>query len=194
MNQTEIAVTLLSFIYVLALTHVLQCFRDLWIARDRVKPSASHLIWMVALLLFAILTWFPAAESESGVALTGWRLGARLLFAMGVYFACAFVSPRVPDRGDLDMGDYEARNGAGFKLSFIALVILSLPLNYDGRSHGGAEPIDWAAFASSQWFLAVTAFAAGVSLWRREGWVRVTCAVVLLAMTVWGLLGSLGLR
>ena len=43
MNQTEIAVTLLSFIYVLALTHILQCFRDLWIARKRVEPSASLL-------------------------------------------------------------------------------------------------------------------------------------------------------
>ncbi|HEX2816915.1 MAG TPA: hypothetical protein VHN39_10990 [Phenylobacterium sp.] len=192
MNQTEIAVTLLSFIYVVALTHVLQCFRDLWITRERVLPSASLLAWMTAMLLFAIVTWFPLA-SANGVVLSGWRLGARLLFAIGVYFCCAFVSPSVPDEGVLDLKNYESRNGAGFKLTFLALAALSIPMNSDLHKPGGLPAVEVPAFLLSQWFVAVSALITLLSLWRRERWVRTICGLSLATLNGWVLLRNMGL-
>jgi hypothetical protein len=191
MNQTEIAVTLLSFVYVLALTHILQCLRDLWIARDHVKPAASQLIWMVALMVLGIETWFPAAAADVG-AITGWRLAARLLFAMGIYFACAFVSPPVPEKEIVDLQIYEARNGVGYKLTFIFLGAVALPLNYDTLTRGGAEAMSWAEFLPSQWFLGVTTIATAVSIWRQERWVRTLCAVIVLAVNLLGLPSRMG--
>ena len=55
MNQTEAAVTLMSFIFALSITHLLQSLRDLWVDHDRVRPSASMLIWMATLLVYTFL-------------------------------------------------------------------------------------------------------------------------------------------
>ena len=192
MNQTEIAATLLSFVYVLALTHILQCFRDLWIDRERVKIAASQLMWMVSLMLLGIETWFPAATADVG-EITGWRLGARLLFSMGIYFACAFVSPPVPEEGVVDLQTYENRNGIGYKLTFLFLGAVAVPLNYDNHSHGGTIRSDLTAFMLTQWFLAVTTLATGLSIWRHEPRIRTVCAAIVLGVHLLGLPASLGI-
>jgi len=190
MNSAEVGVTLLSFIYALALTHVLQCLRDLWIARDRVKRSASMLIWMVAVLAFAVLSWIPSATGTDNSSL-GPVFALLLAYSIGVYFVCALASPHVPEEGVVDLTAYEDRNGAGFKLLIAALMVIAVPLNYV-LDHGDRMPI--ARFLVGNWFVLAVATMALVGWWRRETVVRIACASGMLGLSLFVLAGNLGLR
>jgi hypothetical protein len=186
MTRVEIIVTLLSFIWVLALTHVLQALRDLWLARARVKASASQLMWMVATLVLAIVSWLPM--SALGDTLQGWVLAVMLTYAIMIYFMAGFVSPRVPEDGVLDLAEYEAREGAAYKVSFLVLAVFVLPMNYllEGMPA-------WPHFLENVWFLFTNALLTLISLWRPERWVRTLTAAVILATLTWNLAGAMGL-
>lgn len=186
MTRVEIIVTLLSFIWVLALTHILQALRDLWIARARVKPAASQLMWMVAILLLAIVSWLPM--SALGEKLEGWVLAVLLTYAFVIYFIAGFVSPRVPDEGVLDLAEYEAREGPAYKLGLLVLSVLVLPMNY--LLEGGPA---WPQFVANVWFVFTNALATLISLWRPERSVRTLTAAIILATLMWNLTAAMGL-
>jgi hypothetical protein len=180
MTRVEIIVTLLSFIWVLALTHVLQALRELWLARARVKASASQLMWMVATLVLAIVSWLPMSALDD--KLQGWVLAVMLAYAMVIYFIAGFVSPRVPEDGVLDLAEYEAREGGAYKVCFLVTAVLVLPMNYllEGMPA-------WPQFLVNVWFLFTNALLTLISLWRPERWVRTLTAAMILATLMWNL-------
>jgi hypothetical protein len=192
MNQTEAAVTLMSFIFALSITHLLQSLRDLWVDHNRVRPSASMLIWMATLLVYTFLAWFATThQTEHGM--TSAQVGLKLVAAVVTYFSCAVGSPKVPATGILDLADYENRRGAGFKVPVLLMMALSLVLNYDMRSQDAGRGLTMAEFLPSQWIVAAPVLVAIVSLWRREPWVRTICALTLLAVATWVFLSNIDL-
>lgn len=162
MNSRELAVTLLSFIWVLGLTHILQCLRDLWIARERVKWSASQLMWMVTVLALTILSWLPLAD----IKLEGWVFATMLAYAVVIYFTAAFVSPRVPDEGELDLAAYESREGLAYKLLLVLTVVLAMVINRSMHAETAVAP-----FLVGEWPRLLVASLALLSLWPNR-WVR----------------------
>ncbi len=180
MDQFEIAATLMSFIYAIAITHVLQSCAELWIARARVTFSASHAIWMLAVLFNAILAWM-SLSAYLGLNITGARFGGQMAYAVGVYFSCALVSPRVPEEGQLDLLAYEDRHGLGWKAVMIALMLfVALPLDYElwRRTNPSGDAL---SFAASQWLLAAVVLGTSVTLLRPR-WLRIGGAAVVLAV------------
>ena len=183
MGKIEINVVLLSFVWVLALTQILECCRDLWVGRGRVKWAASPLLWMLAVLLTSILSWLPLADF--GDAVRGWLLVGLLAYSLGIFFAAAVVSPKVPEAGVLDLAEYETREGAAFKLTLIALMMLALPLDFAlGAARG--QHADVARFLAGEWsvFATMIAYLIGLS---PNPWLRTPAATAAVA------LGALGL-
>ncbi len=189
MGNVDVGVTLLSFIWALALTRLLECWRDLWVARQRVRTSASQLLWMAAILLISVLSWLPLGVL--GDRLQGWVFVTMLAYAIGIYFAAAMVSPKVPDAGPLDLAEYETREGGAYKATVVVLMLLSLPLNQVLATGDGPPPAFW-AFAASQWFVVLVAGAALVSL-RPGAQSRTICAAVVLGLAAFVLARNLSL-
>ena len=57
MNAVELVCALLSFVYALALTHLLQSASELWVARDRLRFSYSLAAWTVLSVLMLANNW-----------------------------------------------------------------------------------------------------------------------------------------
>ncbi len=177
MGKFEIEVTLLSFIWAIAITHILQGFRDLWIARDRVMPSVSHLLWMSSFLLGAVFSWLPLASANGHLA--DWVFSCLVVYACSLYFAAAFASPELPESGQLDLSAYEARHGHAYKASFLLMMAMAVALNigiYD--SVAGKSPSVGVLLPG------VPAVVAVISLVRRERWVRTLSAALIFTLAL----------
>lgn len=103
MAAFEHITTLLSFIFALALTHLLASATDLVLARERVRFSWVQTLWMVNAMVLLLNNWLSLWDDR---ALAHWDIASITLqfsFAVLQYFTCSLVSPKVPEDGPFDM-------------------------------------------------------------------------------------------
>jgi len=120
--------TLLSFVFALALTHLLASATDLVLKRDRVRFSWLQALWMANAMLLLLTNWLSLWDTRG---LAHWDIAAIVLqffFTVLQYFTCSLVSPQVPEDGVLDMREFHARQkrwyiGAVAALGLYAIVI-----------------------------------------------------------------------
>ena len=174
MGIVEIGFALLSFIWAIALTHILECARDLWAARDRVKPSASQIVWIAGTLTLVVTSWF--AVPGFGQQLVGVNFLLVFAFSVVMFFTAAMVSPKVPETGDVDLAAYEDREGPAYKLSMMVLIALALLLNWRLR-HQLDPGLATASFLRSQWFAGLSSVAILASMSRRPHGLRLVAAI-----------------
>ena len=131
MSAFEHVTALLSFVYALALTHLLARIAELIVARDRVKFSGLLAIGMVNAVLLVFVNWLSLWDLRS---VTSWDIGSvaiQFLFAVSVYIVCALVGPKVPDEGVLDLEDFFWRQRFYFYGAVIVCLALALLANID---------------------------------------------------------------
>jgi hypothetical protein len=98
----EHVTALLSFVYALALTHLLA----LIVAGERVKFSGLLALGMVNAVLLVFVNWLSLWDLRS---VTGWDIASiaiQFLFAVFVYVICALVGSKMPDDGTIDLEDF----------------------------------------------------------------------------------------
>ncbi|MBV9043588.1 MAG: hypothetical protein JO294_00570 [Alphaproteobacteria bacterium] len=117
-------VTLLSFVLALGVSHELFTVVELVRAGDRVKWSWVHGIWMFNCFI-AVATWWIGIYDFHNIA--EWPVGSILYnFAavLGVFLAIAFVCPRIPAEGDLDLWEFHlahCRQYIGFTVANVLI-------------------------------------------------------------------------
>jgi hypothetical protein len=136
---------LLSFIYALAVTHLLASATELIIARERVKFSGLQAAWMAAALLGVFINWLQLWPLR---AISHWTLTdvtLLMLTAVVQYFTCSLVSVRVEREGLVNMDAAFQRQRPTFLSAFGGLLLLAAILNYAERNQS-------AGLASTDWF------------------------------------------
>ena len=131
MSAFEHFTALLSFVYALALTHLLARIAELIVARERVKFSGLLAVGMVNAVLLVFVNWLALWDLRS---VTSWDIGSiaiQFLFAVSVYIVCALVGPKVPDEGVLDLEDFFWRQRFYFYGAIIICLVLALLANLD---------------------------------------------------------------
>ena len=131
MSAFEHVTALLSFVYALALTHLLARIAELIVARERVKFSGLLALGMVNAILLVFVNWLSLWDLRS---VTSWDLASvaiQFLFAVSVYVVCALVGPKVPDEGVLDLGDFFWCQRFYFYGAIIVSLVLALLANVD---------------------------------------------------------------
>jgi|ERR1700693_2389997 hypothetical protein len=131
MSAFEHVTALLSFVYALALTHLLARVAELVVARERVKFSGLLAIGMVNAVLLVFVNWLSIWDLRS---VTSWDLASvaiQFLFAVSVYVICALVGPKAPDDGAIDLEDFFWRQRTYFYGAIVACLILALLANLD---------------------------------------------------------------
>src|SRR5438552_19073120 len=104
MSAFEHVTALLSFVYALALTHLLARIAELIIARERVKFSGLLALGMVNAVLMVFVNWLSLWDLRS---VTNWDIASiaiQFLFAVSVYVICALIGLLA---SDVVTSDYE---------------------------------------------------------------------------------------
>lgn len=176
MENFELLVVLLSFVYALALTHLLGSVAAMLLDRERTRFSLVQALWMLAAVMLLFNNWL----SLDGLRSAGWSTGLAawgLVFAVLQYLACALVSPRAAEAGGpIDMGAHHDRHGRLFKIIVLLVVICALAGNV---LHGGAS---LGGLIASQIPVLLIAVMILPALWRRENWVQLLCSGVVLLL------------
>jgi hypothetical protein len=131
MSAFEHVTALLSFVYALALTHLLARIAELVVARERVKFSGLLALAMVNAVLMVFVNWLSIWDLRS---VTSWDIASiaiQFLFAISVYVICALVGPKAPEEGAIDLEDFFWRQRPYFYGATVISLVLALLANLD---------------------------------------------------------------
>ena len=131
MTPFEHVTALFSFVYALALTHLLVRIGELIVVRERVRPSALLFIGMANAILTVLANWLSLWDLRS---IQTWGLASitvQFVFAIAVFVLCVFVSPRVPNDGAINLDDWFWCQRPAFYSTGVAIALLALIANAD---------------------------------------------------------------
>ena len=103
MHTYDFILILFSFVYAAAVTHVLSTTGEIIIASKRIRFSWFNAGWMLAALLFTCAWWIGLWDLR---ALKSWGIGTIGFYfsmAAGIYLQARLVSPRIPERDEIDL-------------------------------------------------------------------------------------------
>ena len=121
---------LLSFVFAIALTHLLSSTTGLILARDRVRFSGLLALWMLNALIGLVVNWLSIWQLH---IVKQWTVADVLLqFAPALlqYFACSLVSIGAETSAAIDMPAFYARQRPAFTGAFAAMMVVNLLQNY----------------------------------------------------------------
>jgi hypothetical protein len=174
---------LLSFVYALALTHLLSTATELAIARNRVRFSGLYTFWVVNAAFTLLVNWLALWGL---VALKHWTAAEvviQFLSAVIQYFTCSTF--RVNETGEdetLDLPEiFEQRRPLIFG-AFIALTVIASFQNWWDRNNTlGLGPNDWIDEDLTIMPMFVAVIVAG---WVRARWPQWLAAVAVFGFNI----------
>jgi hypothetical protein len=100
----------MSFVFALAITHILSTVTELILARDRVIVSGPYAIWMLNAVILLLTNWLALGNFKE---VTHWTLGSVMtlfIIALTLYLICAAMAIKVRENEPVDMPAFFARN------------------------------------------------------------------------------------
>ena len=175
---------LLSFVFALALTHLLSSATELLIAGKRVRFSGLYALWVLTTVLVLLANWMALWGL---VALKRWTVAEVVIqFASAVvqYFTCSTF--RVSEvRGDETI-DLPALFQQRRPLIFGAFLVLSLVAAFqnwwDRNNMASVNPGDWVGEDLSILPMAVAVIVSG---WARPRWLQWTAAATVFGLSLY---------
>ena len=129
MSAFEHVILLLSFIYALALTHLLSTAALLIRARSRVRFSWFWAFWMLNAVVMIIANWMSFWDMRMLARYTVGDLFFVFALAFTNYLYAALVCPHVKDEGPIDLPAFHAEEGLPYMLGALSSVISALLAN-----------------------------------------------------------------
>jgi hypothetical protein len=117
MHAYDFILILLSFVYAAAVTHLLSTAGEIIIASKRVRLSWFNAGWMLALLLFTCARWIGLWDLHT---LKIWDIGSIAFYfsvAAGIYLQARLVSPRIPEKGEINLQEFHREEGRKYLIA-----------------------------------------------------------------------------
>ena len=143
MRAYDFILVLFSFVYAVAITHLLSTAGEIIIASKRVRFSWLNAGWMCAALLFTCAWWIGLWDLRT---VTVWSVGSiafYFLVAAGIYLNARMVSPRIAEHGEIDLRAFHADEGRKYLVVYLVLGIVTVVTNA-GLGQGGSA-VQWPA-------------------------------------------------
>lgn len=124
MSAFEHVMSLISFVFALAIAHLLSCAIAIFRARSRVRFSFTHAAWMAVSLLQVMAWWLAFWDFR---LMKSWNVGFvafTLLAGILVYVYTGLVCPEVPREGTLDLGEFHRENGRQYIAVYLMLGVV----------------------------------------------------------------------
>jgi hypothetical protein len=182
----EHVTVLLSFVYAIALTHLLSSATELAIARKRVRFSGLYAAWLLTVVSMVLVNW---VSLWGLTALRRWTIAEVVIqFATTVfqYFTCSTFRITEPRDGvAIDVpAIYDERRPVIFS-AFLALCAISAFQNWWDRNNMlGFGPNDWIGEDLTILPMAVALLVAG---WARTKWLQWIAVAVMGSLLVFWL-------
>ena len=130
MGAFDHVVVLLSFIYALALTHLLSRIAGLLLARERVKFSGLLALCAANAIALVFANWLSLWDVRGVREWDIVTIVTQFAFAVTLYFVCAMAAPESTDEGPIDMEAFYWRNYRLFYSLMAACMVLALAANF----------------------------------------------------------------
>ena len=180
MGAFEHVIALLSFVYALALTHLLSGIVALIRADNRVRFSWIYAFWMLNAFLIIIANWISFWDMRSMPSWNMLAIAFMLVMAFANYLQAALVCPEVPKEGSVDLGAFHESQSRRYIGAFLVSGILALAANAIFGSMLNVS--EW----SAQNFAVVPmVIAAALSTVFRALWVQIVMPIVLLGAWIY---------
>jgi hypothetical protein len=175
---------LLSFVYALAVSHLLTSATELMWARERVRMSGLQALWMFNALLILFENWIGiwslSARKQWDVA----EITIYFVAALIQYFTCSLISLRPREEGRIDMVASFQRQRPLIFGAFFVLAAMNMFQNWwDGAL--GDEPLGW-LYADITIIVLLAAYA--IAGFARAAWLQWLAAIAAAAEAVFWLI------
>ena len=130
MGPFDHVTVLLSFVYALALTHLLTRMGSLLVARKRVVFSGLLCLAMANAILFVYSNWLQLWDLH---AIRDWdivTISIQFAFAVMVYFVCLLAAPEHAEGGEIDMREFFRLQHRPYYFALLGAALLSLAGNF----------------------------------------------------------------
>ena len=139
MNPFEFIILFFSFIYTLALTHLLFAWTRMVRHRRRLTFSWPHFLWMMVSLGNLSVNWLSLWDFRTDGALALGTIAAGFIFVVINYFVCALVSPDFEGGETYDMKQFHECEGPTYIGVTLVLIGTSIAINFLAGSQLGVS-------------------------------------------------------
>jgi len=176
----EHVTVLLSFIFAIAITHLLTSATELVWARDRVRFSGLHALWMFIALETLLIDWIGYWELSTIKHWSVVEVVIQFVATTIQYFTCSLLSLRPAEEGTVDMAAFFERQRRPVFMAFIGLILVSMFQNYwDRDTATSAGPMVWIYADLLVGSMLLPLLIAGWAKWR---WLQWIAAVAMLCL------------
>jgi hypothetical protein len=180
MGAFEHIIMLLSFVYALALTHLLSGVVALIRADRRVRVSWIYAFWMLNAFVTILADWISFWDMRTLPSWSILTIVFTMLMAIVNYLQAALVCPEVPAEGLVDLNAFHAEQGRRYIGAFLASVLLALIGNFVfGNMLNVSE---WTAQNVA---VVPMAIAAALAMIFRARWVQIAMPIVLTGLWIY---------
>lgn len=130
MGPFEFIILFFSFIYTLALTHLLFAWTRMIRHRRQLILSWSHLLWMLVAMANLAVNWISLWDFRSERTLAIGTIASGFFFVVLNYFVCALVSPDFEGGETYDMKRFHACEGPTYIAATLVLILVSIAENF----------------------------------------------------------------
>jgi hypothetical protein len=180
MGAFEHVIALLSFVYALALTHLLSGIVALIRADNRVRFSWIFAFWMLNAFVTILADWISFWDLRNLPSWSVLAIAFTLLMAIANYLQAALVCPEVPAEGPVDLKVFHVEQSRRYIGAFLVSGMLALVANF---VFGNMQNVsEWGAQNLAVVPLVV---AAALAMIFRTRWVQIAMPVMLTATWVY---------
>jgi hypothetical protein len=166
----EFTITLLSFVYSLAITHLLLGVARIVRHRRTIRLSAAHLLWVANVFVVSILNWVTLWDFRAMRELSLGTIASATMFAVLLFLIATFVTADVESPEDRDLKAFHDRESPTYIGGLLGGAILALGLNL------GAGALGIASWANQNALLLASLIPLVLSLIIRRGWLHLAAA------------------
>lgn len=179
MRAFDFVLLFFSFVYALALTHLLMAATRMIRYRHSIVFSAPHALWMLVALALVISNWISLWDFHAFSKISAAEISVGFAFSILIYLACALLSPDF-ESGTMDLREFHERQGATYMGAMFVVLIVSVILNAAAASSMGLQ--NWGN--ENSLVVAMVPPIVAALLLRKILWVQIVAPLVLAAQLI----------
>jgi len=177
MRPFEFIIIFFSFIYSLALTHLLLAAAEMVRHRRQLVLSWPHALWMLALFATLAVNWLSFWDFHDRTVLSLPTIMGGFLLIAAQYLTCALAAPDFDGERGYDLRAFHEQEGVGYIGGFLSIIVISVVINFAGAKELGV--IRWGDENSLVPLMSVPALAA---LFLRRQWIQIAAPLAEMAL------------
>jgi hypothetical protein len=178
MHAFDFIMLFFSFIYALALTHLLLAVNAMIRYRRRIKFSLAHAIWMFNALLAVSINWISLWDFHDLQTISLAAIVGGFVLGIAQYLVCSLVSPDFKEERDFDLRLFQNEQRSSYLAAFLVLIAVSIGVNVGGSMLGMQK---W--MTENALVLPMLA-AVAVPLFVRNRWVQIAGGVAFAGLNI----------